>query len=57
MAKRMGSADDVLVKLLEKKGGQLAGSTAGFFVKESEGALEDGELERAAEWAKELLSR
>jgi len=56
MAKRMGYADGALVKLLEKKGGQLAGTTEGFFVKESEGPLEDGELERAAEWAKKLLS-
>ncbi len=56
MAKRMGYADGAMTKLLQKKGGQLAGPTAGFFVRESEGPLEDGELERAAEWAKTIFS-
>ena len=57
MAKRMGYADAVIAKLLVKKGGQLLEPTQGFFVEESEGPLEDGELERAAEWAKKLLSK
>jgi hypothetical protein len=38
-----------------KKGGELVFPPEGFLVKKSEGPLKDGELERAAEWAKGLV--
>lgn len=39
---------------LKKKGGELAAPPEGFYVKDTEGPLLDGELERAAEWARQL---
>jgi len=41
---------------LEKKGGELAASPEGFFVVGTEGPLKEGELERAADWAKQILA-
>ena len=38
------------------KGGTLACDPEGFHVRESEGPLEDGELERAVEWGHRLIS-
>ncbi len=49
-----GYADKRIAKLLVQKGGQLVEPTGGFFVEESEGPLTEGELERAAEWAKKI---
>lgn len=46
-----GYADKTIAKMLQKKGGQLVEPTEGFSVKDSEGPLVEGELERAAEWA------
>ena len=40
---------------LKKKGGNLIASPAGFFVTGSKGPLKEGELERAAGWAKGIL--
>jgi flavodoxin len=40
---------------LKKKGGELAIPPEGFYVKGTEGPLKEGELERAADWAKEIL--
>jgi flavodoxin I len=40
---------------LEKKGGTLIGSPEGFFVKGTEGPLKEGERERAAVWAKQIV--
>lgn len=48
-APRLGNA-------LVKKGGNLAVPSEGFFVKDREGPLREGELERAANWAKEIVS-
>jgi flavodoxin len=39
---------------LVKKGGELVLAPEGFFVKGSEGPLKDGELKRAADWAKKI---
>lgn len=39
---------------LKKKGGELIIPPEGFFVKGVEGPLKEGELERAASWAKEI---
>ena len=40
---------------LKKKGGTLVLPPEGFFVKGTRGPLKDGELERAAAWAKEIV--
>jgi flavodoxin len=39
---------------LIKKGGELAAPPEGFFVAGGEGPLKEGELERAAEWARRM---
>jgi flavodoxin len=54
-AKRYGYAAEDIAKALGDKGGELAAPGEGFFVKDSEGPLQEGELERAAEWARRLL--
>ena len=40
---------------LKEKGANLAASAEGFFVKGTNGPLKEGELERAASWAKGIL--
>ena len=40
---------------LKRKGGTLIASPEGFFVKGKEGPLKEGELERAASWAKVIV--
>jgi flavodoxin len=40
---------------LKRKGAILAAPPEGFFVKGTEGPLKEGELERAAVWAKEVV--
>ena len=40
---------------LAKEAGELALSPEGFFVKGTEGPLKEGELERATEWAKQII--
>jgi flavodoxin I len=56
MAKLFGYADKPMHDLLLKKGGQATVPSQGFFVKDSEGPLQDGELERAEAWAKEVAA-
>jgi len=41
---------------LKKKGGELIISPEGFFVEGVEGPLKEGELERAADWAKQIIA-
>jgi len=41
---------------LEKKGGELIIPPEGFFVDGTEGPLKKGELERAADWAKQIIA-
>ena len=50
-----GTAAPKIAKALEKKGGTLAGPPGGFYVTGGEGPLKEGEIERAAAWAKGLL--
>ena len=50
-----GYAAGRIAGAIEKMGGTLAGSPEGFFVKGTEGPLKEGELERAAAWAKEIV--
>src|SRR4030042_217800 len=40
---------------LKRKGGTLDAPPEGFFVKGTEGPLKEGELERAAVWAKQIV--
>ena len=53
--KTMGYADKKIAKMLVKKGVILALDTEGFAVKDSEGPLKDGELERAKNWVRTIL--
>ena len=41
---------------LKRKGGELAIPPEGFFVEGTEGPLKEGELERAADWAKQIMA-
>jgi flavodoxin len=50
-----GYAARPISRKLVGKGGTLACDPEGFHVRESEGPLEDGELERAAEWGRRLV--
>ena len=52
LVKIFGYAAKPIADTLKKKGGSLIIPPEGFFVKESEGPLKDGELKRAADWAK-----
>ena len=56
LAKRFGYAAKQIAAALQKRGGALAAPPEGFFVKASEGPLEEGELERAAAWAKHFTA-
>jgi flavodoxin len=55
MIKIFGYADTKIVKQLSKAGATIAIDSEGFAVKDSEGPLADGELERAKTWAKKIL--
>jgi flavodoxin I len=50
-----GHAAPHIANVLKKKGGNLVVPAEGFFVKDREGPLKEGELERAASWAKEVV--
>jgi flavodoxin I len=51
----LGYAAGRITNSLEGKGGYLAAEPEGFIVKDSEGPLKQGELERAANWAKGIV--
>jgi len=55
LVKLFGYAAKTIAYKLEKKGGSLIIPPEGFFVKDSEGPLKDGELERAVDWAKSIM--
>jgi len=50
-----GYAAGRIAKSLKKKGGTLIVSPQGFLVTGTEGPLKEGEVERAASWAKEIV--
>jgi flavodoxin len=52
--KLFGYAAKPIADKLVRNGGSLAAPPEGFFVKGSEGPLKDGELERAADWARRI---
>lgn len=54
MAKIFGFAAKPISDKLQKKGGTVAAPPEGFFVKNTQGPLAEGELERAVAWAKQL---
>jgi flavodoxin len=51
-----GYAAKPIAEKLIKRGGVLATPSEGFIVLDSEGPLKEGELERAAQWAKACLA-
>jgi len=51
-----GYAAGKIADSLKRKGATLVASPEAFFVKGKEGSLKDGELERAASWAKEIAN-
>jgi len=50
-----GYAAGRIASNLKGKGGTLAASPEGFFVNGTQGPLREGELERAADWAKGIV--
>ncbi len=54
MAKLFGYADKPILDGLKKKGGEEIVPSEGFFVLDSEGPLEKGEIERAVMWLKQI---
>ncbi len=54
--KAFGYAADPIGARLVKRGGTQAMPPEGFFVEGKEGPLREGELERAAAWARQLLA-
>jgi flavodoxin I len=57
MAGLFGYAAEPLEKLMIKKGGLPSVKPEGFYVKESEGPITDGELERASAWAGSVIKK
>ena len=57
MVKIFGYAAEPIAQKLVRKGGALLLPAEGFIVKASEGPLKDGELERAAGWAKQAAAK
>lgn len=55
LVKFFGYAADPILKRLKKKGGEPVASPEGFFVGGTEGPLKENEIERAKEWAREIL--
>lgn len=51
-----GYAAELIAGRLQKKGGELAAPAEGFYVADTEGPLLEGELERAADWAKQIMA-
>jgi flavodoxin I len=44
-----------ILSTLEKKGGQAVKPPEGFFVVDTEGPLQDGELQRATDWGRQIV--
>ncbi len=54
LVKLFGYAAQPIAKQLVKKGGIQTLDPMGFFVSDKEGPLKEGEIERAADWVKQL---
>jgi flavodoxin len=57
LAKIFGYAAGRIAGLLTKKGGNILVEPEGFIVEATKGPLREGELERAATWAEEILRK
>lgn len=57
MVNVFGFAARPIARKLEKKGGQPVAAPEGYYVEDSEGPLREGELERAADWARQAAAR
>jgi len=55
LARVFGNAAGRIARYLTRKGGVLIASPEGFFVTGTKGPLKEGELERAAAWARGIL--
>jgi len=55
LARIFGNAAGRIARYLTRKGGVTIASPEGFFVTGTKGPLKEGELERAAAWAKGIL--
>ena len=51
----LGYAAQPMAQTLKKKGGKLVAEPEGFVVEDAEGPLREGELERAAAWAHQII--
>jgi flavodoxin I len=51
-----GYAAKPIAHRLQKKGGELVAPPEGFYVGDTEGPLLEGELERAADWARQIVA-
>jgi flavodoxin len=51
-----GYAAKPIADRLQKKGGELAAPPEGFYVSDTEGPLVEGELDRAADWARSMVA-
>ena len=56
MVKIFGYAAEPIGNALQKSGGKLVVPPEGFYVDDTQGPLVEGELERAADWARRLLA-
>jgi len=56
VVKLFGYAAKPIADGLKVKGGELTIPPEGFFVEGTEGPLKEGELERAADWAKQIVA-
>ena len=56
MVKVLGYAAKPIADRLRSKGGDLVLEPEGFYVQDTEGPLKEGELERAAVWAKQVIA-
>jgi len=54
--KIFGYAAKPIADRLQKKGGEMVVPPEGFYVGDTEGPLLEGELERAADWAKQIIA-
>ena len=57
LVRLFGYAAEPIADRLQKKGGELAVPPEGFYVDGTEGPLTEGELERAADWARQILAK
>ncbi len=57
MVKLFGYAAKPISKKLRKKGAEIIIVPEGFYVKDTEGPLKEGELERAREWVKNIKGK